>query len=183
MRHFMANIAIYLIALFLLGAAALFGWTRAAQLVITGEEAVLARFGPAPAYEFRWEELGERAYRRNCENCHGPEGRGWDQYPGLSHTARLFQAPGGHDYVADLHLYGLTSERWGAPMPPMGHMHDIELAAVINHVLTNFGNEQVLDETAALYRPQDIEQRRGLNLTPREVDGQRGAVVGGGGGE
>jgi mono/diheme cytochrome c family protein len=181
MRHFLANIAIYLIVIFLFSAAALFGWTRSAQLVVTDEQTVLARFSPAPGHEFEWEDLGERAYVRNCENCHGPAGRGWDQYPGLGHAARLFQAPGGRDYVVNLHLYGLTSERWGAPMPPMGHMHDIELAAVINHVLTNFGNEQVLDETVALYRPQDIEQRRGQELIPRKVEAQRVEVLGAGG--
>jgi mono/diheme cytochrome c family protein len=177
MRHFLANIAIYLIALFLFSAAALFGWVRSAQLVVTHEPVILAQFAPRPAYDFEWSELGERAYRRNCENCHGPEGRGWDEYPGLSHTAMLFLAGGGRDYVVDLHLYGLTSRRWGAPMPPMGHLHDIELAAVINHVLTHFGNEQVLDDNAALYEPRDIGQRRGLDLSPRAVEARRPEVV------
>jgi mono/diheme cytochrome c family protein len=175
-RHFLANIAIYLIAVFLLGAAALFGWVRSAQWVISSEQNILAQFTPAPADAFAWAQLGASAYRRNCENCHGPEGLGWDQYPGLDHTARILSAPGGRTYLTDLHLYGLTSPRWGAPMPPMGHMHDVELAAVINHVLSHFGNEQMVGENA-FYRPEDIRERRELERSPGEVNKQRPKVV------
>jgi mono/diheme cytochrome c family protein len=178
MRHILANIAIYVIAIFLLSAAALFGWMRSAQLVVTSEETVLAQFAPAPAYSFEWSELGASAYRRNCENCHGADGQGWDQYPGLGHTVQLFLAPGGRDLLVDVHLYGLTSARWGAPMPPMGHMQDVELAAVINHVLTRFGTEQLLDESTTLYVPNDVGQRRGQELSPREVEARRARVAG-----
>jgi mono/diheme cytochrome c family protein len=173
MRHLLASIATYIIVVFLVSAAALFATVRSAQLVITDEETVLKQFGPG-VEEFRWEELGEGSYIRNCENCHGAEGRGWDQYPGLNHTALLFLEPGGRDYLVDLHLYGLTSRRWGAPMPPMGHLHDIEMAAVINHVLTHFGNEKVLkEEDAALYEPEDIATRRDQALSPRDVERHR----------
>ncbi len=176
MRHFLANIAIYLIALFLLGAAALFGWVRSAQLVVSSEETVLAQFVPAPGYSFEWSKLGTSTYRRNCQNCHGADGHGWDQYPGLKHTVQLFLAPDGRDLLVDVLLYGLTSSRWGAPMPPMGHLHDVELAAVLNHVLTAFGRG-LPDQRVALYTPQDIRKRRGLGLSPREVEVRREKVV------
>jgi mono/diheme cytochrome c family protein len=179
MRHLLANIAIYLIAIFLLGAAVLFGWVRSAQWVISSEQNILAQFTPAPTQEFDWAELGASAYRRNCENCHGADGQGWDQYPGLGSTVQLFLAPGGRDLLANIHLYGLTSARWGAPMPPMGHMHDVELAAVINHVLTRFGTEQVLVEAdQRLYTPGDIRERRGFGLSPGEVETQRSRAAG-----
>lgn len=177
MRHLLAGIAIYLIALFLLGAAALFGWVRSAQLVVTSEETVLAQFVPVPAYSFEWPELGASTYRRNCENCHGAAGQGWDQYPGLRHTVQLLLAPGGRELLKDVHLYGLTSSRWGAPMPPMGHLHDVELAAVLNHVLTHFG-QGLLNQQVALYAPQEIRERRGLGLSPRDVEARRQKVVG-----
>lgn len=173
MRHFLAHIATYLIILFLLGAAALFGWGRSAQVVLTDEATVLARFAPGPGHAFEWRELGERSYFRNCSNCHGADGRGWDEYPGLGHVARLFLAPGGRDYLVDLHLHGLTSRRWGAPMPPMGHLHDTEMAAVLNHVLTHFGNERLIPETAVLYVPADIAARRGRQLSPWTIEESR----------
>lgn len=173
MRHFLGYIAIYIIALFLVSAAALFGWVRSAQIVVTDEATLLERFGPAAEQEFVWQRLGEEGYLRNCANCHGAEGQGWDQYPGLSGIGLQFLAPGGRDYVVDLHLYGLTSKRRGAPMPPMGHISDIEMAALINHVLTHFGNEQILGEQTELYTPKDIGRRRGQDLSPAAVNARR----------
>ncbi|KIH78146.1 Cytochrome c [Geoalkalibacter ferrihydriticus] len=173
MRHLLTLIATYIIVLFLVAAAALFAWARSAQLVVTDEATVLARFEPVSEQEFVWSQLGKKAYLRNCANCHGAEGTGWDQYPALGHTAALFQPPNGREYIVDLHLYGLTGERWGAPMPPMGHIHDIEMAAVINHVLTHFGNEALLDEDAELYAPADIGPRRGQELSPAQINARR----------
>lgn len=173
MRHFLGNIAIYLIVLFLVGAAALFAWIRSSQIVISNEETVLARFAADADQEFNWSQLGERAYLGNCANCHGSAGRGRGQYPALNHTFLLFISPEGRQYVIDLHLYGLTSSRWGAPMPPMGHIPDIELASLINYVLTEFGNEEGEVQNGELLRPSDIAARRGQNLSPQEVNARR----------
>ncbi len=178
MRHLLAHIAVYLIVLFLLGAATLFAWVRSEQWILATEPEVLEQFAPQAVAVFAWEDLGEDSYRRNCANCHGLEGTGWDQYPGLDHAAMLFMVPDGRDYLIDVHLYGLTSRRWRAPMPPMGHLHDIELAAVINHVLIHFGNEQLLGDEVDLYDPRDIAQRRGLNLSPRDINTRRAEIVG-----
>lgn len=169
MRHFLANIITYTIAGLLFVGAAGFAWMRSAQLALTTEATVLAQFEPMPVAEFRWYELGEQSYARNCSNCHRSDGQGWDQYPPLPPAAALFAVPGGRDYLIDLHLYGLTSDRWGAPMPPMRHIRDVELAAVLNYVLTTFG---VVDE-AELYVPADIAARRGQPLSPRDVNRRR----------
>ena len=176
MRHFLANIATYSIAVLLVGGAALFAWMRSAQVMLSDERTLLARYEPVQGHEFDWAELGSRSYASNCRNCHGGEGQGWDEYPSLGHTPRLFAAPGGRDYLVDVHLYGLTSRRWGAPMPPMGHMHDVELAAVINHVLVSFGNEARLPAAPRLYTPGDIAARRGQRLTPAAVNRARPSI-------
>jgi hypothetical protein len=102
-------------------------------------------------------------------NCHAEDGAGWDQYPGLANSADLYTAAGGRAYMIDLHLYGLTSERWRAPMPPMSHLHDIEMAAVINYVITHFGDGPRFTD-ADLLRPEDIAARRDAGLSPHEVD-------------
>jgi mono/diheme cytochrome c family protein len=171
MRHFLANIMTYAIAAALFAGAAAFAWMRSAQLALTNERTVIARFEPAPAGEFRWDELGRISYERNCANCHGGDGRGWDEYPPLQQVAELAAGPGGREFIVDLHLYGLTSNRWGAPMPPMGHIHDVELAAVMNWVLTHYGRAG----TDQLYVPQDVAARRGLGLSPRDVNRTRPA--------
>lgn len=173
MRHFLGHIAISLIVLFLVGAATLFAWIRSSQIVISNEETVIARFDASSSQQFSWEQLGERSYLRNCANCHGSEGRGWGQYPALNHTSLLFTSPEGRNYVIDLHLYGLTSSRWGVPMPPMGHIQDIEMAGLINYVVTQFGDEESMAQNGELLRPEDITERRGQNLSPRDVNTRR----------
>jgi mono/diheme cytochrome c family protein len=170
MRHFLANLATYAIAAFLVLGAGVFAWVRSAQVVFVREPAVLAGWEPEPGAPFAWEALGESTYVRNCANCHGTEGGGWDQYPGLGATAALYLAPGGREHVIDLHLYGLDSPRWRAPMPPMGHLEDVEVAAVVNYVITRFGNRVPPD---ALLRPERVAARRGLGLRPGEVERSR----------
>lgn len=172
-RHLLANLVLYGLATLLLAGAALFAFARSEQLVLSDEAALLARWAPAAEREFQWEELGDAAYLRNCMNCHGRDGEGWDQYPGLSHVAALFAAPGGRDYLIDLHLYGLTSNRWRAAMPSMGHMHDIALAAVLNRTLASFGNVHGFPADALLYLPEDVAGRRGQGLSPWEVNARR----------
>jgi mono/diheme cytochrome c family protein len=173
MRHVFANIATYTLAILLIVGAAVFAWVRSQQLLLSDESTELARYDPAPGATFRWESLGGAVYRRNCLNCHGGDGGGWDQYPGVGHTAALFAAPGGREYVIDLHLFGLTSERWRVPMPPMGHIPDVAMAAVLNHVLTSYGNELLTREDARLYTPSDIAERRPAQLLPSEVNRRR----------
>lgn len=169
MRHFLANILTYAIALLLFLGAAGFAWVRSAQFLLTDEASVLAQYQPEPDEEFRWRPLGRSGYERNCSNCHGADGQGWDQYPPLHTAAAWLELPGGRDYLIDLHLYGLSSPRWGAPMPPMGHIHDVELAAVINYTVQAFAPEPV--DPRLLLQPGDIAERRGLALSPNRQRG------------
>ena len=75
--------------------------------------------------------------------------------------------------MVNVHLYGLASRRWRAPMPPMGHISDVEMAAVINHVLTRFGSEGALGPDTPLLDPEDVAAQRGLRLSPEAVNRQR----------
>jgi mono/diheme cytochrome c family protein len=173
MRHLLASIVTLTIATLLFVGSALFAWMRTAQLVVADEATLLARFEPAPGHEFRWQELGPVGYERNCSNCHRPDGSGWDQYPPVTHAAALAEAPGGRDYLIDLHLHGLTSDRWGAPMPPMRHMRDVELAAVLNHLIAHFSG---VGGAELLYVPEDIARRREPRRSPAEVNRDRPPV-------
>jgi mono/diheme cytochrome c family protein len=172
MRHLLANIMTYVIATLLFLGAAAFAWVRTEQFTIAREPGVVIRYSPGDTI-FQWQQLGEASFRRNCSNCHGRAGGGWDQYPAVDLAAEMLADPEGRDYLIDLHLYGLTSQRWGAPMPPMGHMHDVEMAAVINYIATAFGNAHPGD----LLLPEDIRARRGLGLSPADVE-RRGRPVG-----
>jgi hypothetical protein len=169
MRHLMANIATYVIAALLFIGAAMFGRMRSSQLLLTRESAVLAAHQPSTP-GFDWLDIGRSAYVRNCENCHGSAGRGWDQYPPLSPVRAIFEREGGREYLIDTHLYGVDSHRWRVPMPAMGHMHDVEIAAVINYILVAFGR---IDPATPLLLPQEIATRRGRGLSAGAVDGLR----------
>ena len=173
MRHLLANVALYAIATFLVVGAALFAWMRTSQLVLTDERTMLAHHAPADAREFEWRELGRRTYYGNCAACHGDDGEGWDEYPPLAGTAALLLAPGGREYLVDVHLHGLASPRWGAPMPPMGHLPDVALAAVMNHVLVGIDDAPRAAPGARLYLPADVAARRGPRRSPHEVNARR----------
>jgi mono/diheme cytochrome c family protein len=169
MRHFLANIITYTIAVLLFVGAAAFAWMRSSQLELTTEAVALARYEPPDTPGFHWQELGRRGYERNCANCHRSDGSGWDQYPPVTTAGALAREPGGVDYLIDLHLYGLTSHRWGAPMPSMAHIRDVELAAVINYIVTELGG----GDRAVLESPAEVAARRERGVSPRSVNERR----------
>ncbi|MBA3890415.1 MAG: cytochrome c [Gemmatimonadaceae bacterium] len=173
MRHVIAHTAVYVIATLLVGGAAAFGTVRSRQLVIVDEAMLLSRHEPATAHEFEWGDLGAYGYARNCANCHSPDGTGWDQYPPLRPIAVTFPAEAARAYLIDLHLYGLSSARWRAPMPRMHHVTDAELAAILNHVVVRFGGADAAGDR--LFQPADIAARRGQGIGPRDVDRRRPA--------
>ena len=173
MRHLIAHLAVYIIALLLVGGAAAFGTIRSRQLVVVDEATLLGRHEPAVAREFDWAELGAYGYERNCANCHVADGSGWDQYPPLHDAAREFRTEAARAFLIDLHLYGVAGDRWRAPMPRMDHVTDAELAAILNHVIVRFGGADAAADR--LFQPADIAARRGQRLGPAEVyrNGQR----------
>lgn len=170
MRHFLANIVTYTIAALLFIGSAAFAWMRSSQLLLVNETAVVEQYAPPDDLGFRWRGLGEASYASNCSNCHRGDGSGWDEYPGLQPTGAMLALPGGRDYLIDLMLYGLASERWGAPMPRMPHIHDVEMAAVINYMLEAFGGIELGDDAIL---PAEVAARRGRQLGPRDVDRRR----------
>jgi mono/diheme cytochrome c family protein len=162
----------YVVAVLLFVGAAAFAWMRSSQLRLVDEPSVVARYAPAPDLAFHWQELGSASYAANCANCHGADGTGWDQYPPLQPTGAMLRAPQGRDYLIDLVLHGLASNRWGAPMPRMHHMHDVEIAAVLNYMLVEFGGTP---PTSAI-RPEHVAPRRAQSPHPREVNTRRPAA-------
>lgn len=169
MRHFVANIVTYTIAALLFLGAGAFAWMRSEQLTIADERLLLARHVPSASAEFEWREAGALGYARNCRNCHGDDGRGWDQYPPVVTAGAFAALPAGREFLIDAMLYGLASDRWGAPMPPMGHMQDVEIAAVLNHIAGRFGGR--VPEPP--FTPDEVAARRGQGLRPAEVNAKR----------
>jgi mono/diheme cytochrome c family protein len=173
MRHLVANIITYSIAALLFIGAAAFAWMRSTQLILSDEYAVLARYEPADTATFAWQRPGESGYVRNCSNCHGVAGQGWDQYPPIAAGAAALEPGDGRSHLIDVMLYGLTSPRFGAPMPPMGHMQDVEIAAVLNYIGAEFLDASFEPEV----RPAEVAARRGRGLRPADVEAARATTV------
>jgi len=168
MRHVLANVFTYTLALLLVLGSLAFAWIRSAQLVVSDEETVLGCFEGEPEPAAAWEALGRRSYEANCRRCHGAEGQGWDQYPPLVGLGPVLATPTGREYLIALHLWGLASDRWRAPMPAMGHLRDVEVAAVINHVLRSFGNAP--PDGAAPIEAGEVEATRSRRMSAHAVD-------------
>ncbi len=87
---------------------------------------------------------GEVLYRSICAACHMPDGNGArtgsGMFPSLRENPRLAAAA----YPALVVLNGLHG------MPPFGHqLDDQQIADVVNHVRTQFGNRHTDAMTAA----------------------------------
>ncbi|GAB5537276.1 MAG: hypothetical protein Rubg2KO_35250 [Rubricoccaceae bacterium] len=178
MRHVLANLATYALAVGLAVGAALFAWGRSAQLVIATEADVeLAETVPPESERaFAWRGFGEDVYLANCQNCHTVDGSGRGMYPPVQNQAAHLGAEGGRGYLVDLVLYGLYTGAYGAPMPPMPELSDAEIAAVTNYVLTRFSEAGEAPDTSWMILPADVAARRGRGLSEWDVADTRPPV-------
>lgn len=177
MRHTLSNVLLAALVTFLLLMSVAFAWVRSEQFAIT-RSPVVVQYRVLPeelrGVAFDWEAIGRRAYVANCQQCHAADGSGWDQYPGLERSAEFALTPEGRDYLIDLHLHGLTSDRWRAPMPAFRTLSDEEIAAVLNYIIEEFSDEALAE--GELFVPRDVQTRRDRTSTPREVNEMREAL-------
>lgn len=171
MRHLLADLAVYVLAGGLILAGLTWAWLRSEQLVLTSERDAEQAQVATDAETFEWVELGERVYLANCANCHTTDGRGRNMYPPLTNLSGFAETEEGRRYLTHLVLYGLRTGAHAAPMPPMPHLSDVQIAAVNNHLVTAF-DEQVQEagEPPRLFVPPDVAAERGLGLRERDVE-------------
>lgn len=175
MRRIYTNEVVLLIAGLLLAAALAFAWGRSRP----------ERAGPASAPPmagagvgasepgFDWRTLGLQTYEARCASCHA-EGQGSRRVPPLrGHAVDIFQAEGGRAYLVDFLLYGL--ERHPAYAD---RLSDEEAAAVLNHMLTAWGNAELLATDRRLYGPPEVAEHRQRTLTPAQVQTHRPQIPG-----
>jgi mono/diheme cytochrome c family protein len=134
----------------------------------------------APAGDPQWQALGARTYDTNCSGCHQRSGRGIaGGFPPLAGHAPQLLAQKGSAYMARVVLFGLTGaiEVEGTPyngvMPAWSSLSDAEIAAVIDHVLTTWGNDQHLPKDFKPIVPSEIAAARAENLTSEQVYAMR----------
>ncbi len=118
---------------------------------------------------------GAKIYQQ-CAACHQADGKGVEgSFPPLAgHLPALYRAA--RDLPPKIVLFGLQGEihvdgtRYNGAMPTWGALlSDAEVAAVLNHELTSWGNRKDLPADFEPYSPQDIAAVRTQQLTPHQV--------------
>lgn len=123
---------------------------------------------------------GTEAYER-CTGCHKSTGLGIPGYspPLAGHMPEIDKAPGGRTYLIQALLYGLKGEirvkgqRFDASMPAFADLSDGDAAAVLNGILTNWGNDKLLPKDHKAVTPEEVEAQRKIKLTAEQVNKAR----------
>lgn len=118
---------------------------------------------------------GAAVYQR-CFACHQSTGEGLaGVFPPLAgHAPALVKAD--RTYPINVVLYGLKGEfevggkKYNGAMPGHeGQLNDEEVAAVLNYVLSSWGNDKLLPKGHKEITPGEVKAQRGKKLTPEQV--------------
>jgi heme/copper-type cytochrome/quinol oxidase subunit 2 len=105
---------------------------------------------------------GEQLYTKNCSSCHGPQGESTaDIYPPLAGAKYTNEAERKREHVGIV-LNGLKGEitvlgqSYNGVMQPFNRLNDAEVAAVVTHERTSWGNQggEVTEELVAEIRAE-----------------------------
>jgi hypothetical protein len=194
MRHVYVNRAAIVLAVLLVVSTALFAWWRSQDLalVVFVDAGLIASLDDADTGAEAPADAPAEASAEPDEDAADPEGWAW-QVPGgtlyagacrgchvrLTHVPELVAADGGRSYLIDLLLFGFEGEAEidGSlerfDHPPFAERSDEEIAAVLNHLLVSWGNEDDLPDDVAYFGPEEVEEARDGELTPVEVAERR----------
>jgi hypothetical protein len=123
--------------------------------------------GPADAPVVESQASGADAYRSECAGCHGEGQARGRSIPALRGLAvELFTSEGGRDYLIDFMLDGrVRSMEDGRIVYLDGHpsypeLPDATIAAILDHMLVSWGNDELLPAEARLYTAEEVAARR-----------------------
>jgi cytochrome c5 len=160
MRHIRDTAAFWLIATILVLSTVLFAAVR--SQVPGGPTPVVAQQG-APDSEQR----GASVYTKHCSSCHREgEARGRAIPPLRGFAVELLLSDGGRDYLVDFLLDGRVrlvengATTFVPSHPEYATLSDDEVAAVLNHMLTSWGNAELLPEDVPPYSAVEVASRR-----------------------
>jgi mono/diheme cytochrome c family protein len=120
-------------------------------------------------------ELGASTYLA-CSGCHQASGAGIPgAFPPLAgHAADLYRADGGRSYLIGVMLYGVQGQivvdgtTYNGVMPAFPHYDDDAIAAVLNHIVTEWGNAERIGAFDA-FTAAEVEAERGQGLTAADM--------------
>ena len=149
---------------------------RAMQLVAERGVDEIVFVAAAPPDEVEVPD-GEAVYVAQCAACHQADGQGVaGAFPPLAgHVPDIYDLEGGRAWLIHVVLYGLAGEieadgvTYDGVMPALPQLSDAEIAAVLNHIVTAWDNEELLDEPFVDYEPEEVAEERDLGLTAADV--------------
>lgn len=123
---------------------------------------------------------GAQIYAKLCANCHAPDGRSLATLapPLAGHAVRMLEA-GGRSHLIRIVLNGMSGpievggRRYNDMMAPLRYLKDQQVADVLNHVLSSWGNEALLPPDHQPFTPEEVSQERVLVASPRAMAAQR----------
>ena len=119
---------------------------------------------------------GAKVFER-CVPCHGEDGTGMvGKYPPLAKHAPEVVI-GSRSYLIAVLLYGLVGKieiegqkaGYDGIMPSYLSLKDEEAAAVLNYILTSWGNDKLLPKDFKPISADEIKAERGKKLTRQQV--------------
>ncbi|MDZ7801572.1 MAG: cytochrome c [Trueperaceae bacterium] len=121
---------------------------------------------------------GAAVYAANCAACHQASGAGVPgAFPPLAngHAPEVLAADGGRAYLIRAVVFGVQGsievqgQTYAGLMPSWQQLSDAEIAAVLNHVLTDWGNEAELPGEFEPIRADEVAAAAEEGLAPTEV--------------
>ena len=127
---------------------------------------------------------GERLYAKHCVVCHKADGRGdFGVYPPLAGRLGAFVATSeGRAYLARVLAYGLygpikvDKRPYNGLMPPLPQLADGDIAALLNHVLTTLGGDD-LPAGFAPFTADEVAGHRGVEASFSDMRREREALL------
>jgi hypothetical protein len=185
-RNF-TNGVVVVLGLLLIAAGLLFAWISSRRVSLPGSEDVAQRIDiDKVGKAFDWEIIGERTYQENCASCHA-QGESTRRVPPLrDHVPNIFHADGGRTYLIDFILFGLeggiqvNNQIYESRHPVYkDRLSNEEIAAALNYTLVSWNNRERLTDNAALYAPEEVNERRPFEFSRAQMQVIRNRLLNG----
>ncbi|GEM81998.1 cytochrome c-552 [Meiothermus hypogaeus NBRC 106114] len=110
-----------------------------------------------------------------CQGCHQPTGAGIPGvFPPLAgHVPEILAAKGGREYLIQVLLYGLQGQitvkgaKYQGAMPAYTQLKDEEIAGLLNHISTQWGNKFPTGQQA--FTAAEVKAQRAKTMTAAQV--------------
>ncbi len=134
---------------------------------------------------------GQDVYSSSCMSCHQGNGQGMPGVfpPIAGHVGDLYEASGGYDHILNVVLFGMQGPitvkgtEYDSVMPGQFQLSDEEVAAVVNYVMTAWGDADEVEGEVEPVTVDEVASARNRALSPQLVHQNRPELAGEEGGE